>query len=111
MKNILLLTIVLCLGCTPIISKIDVSPGYSHTPYTGSVSVLDSAPDNYDEIGWVTVNAIRDSSWGEMLNEAKIKAASQGANAIIFTPENAKVGGMHAWKSLFCKAILTYDSK
>lgn len=101
---------VLVLGCATvkIRSSLDLT-SVSMPPYSGDVVVLESTPSDALEVGWITVDGSPDMPWGKMLAEAKTKASMSGANAIVFTPDNAKVGGHAAWKTLFCRAVIIHD--
>lgn len=103
------LAVIAVFGCsTKIRTTLDLTSG-PLPPHMGEVVVLESTPDNAIEVGWITVDGAPDMPWGRMLAEAKAKASKNGANAIVFTSDNAKVGGYAAWKTLFCRAIITHD--
>ena len=90
------------MGCGIIHTSFAVTT--SQPAYTGTVKVLDSPPDNFVEIGWITCQGDFSSTWLDFLQEAKNEASQYGANAIIFTPDNAKEGS-NSRRSLLCKAI------
>lgn len=101
---ILCIVAVLLVGC----STISFTPASSSTypAYTGEVAILDRLPERFQDVGWVTAEAMPQISPGELLMMTKERAAMRGANAIIYTDESLKIYGPAGRRSLFCRAII-----
>lgn len=104
MKALFLVVCLLFVGC----STINFTPASSTAfpPYTGGVEILDRLPEKFQDVGWVTAEAMPQISPGDLLMMTKAQAASKGANAIIYTDESLKIYGPAGRRSLFCRAII-----
>ena len=94
----------LFLGC----STINFTPASAKTfpAYSGEIEILDRLPAEFQDVGWVTCEAMPQISPGDLLMMAKAKAGDMGANAIIYTDESLKIYGPAGRRSLFCRAII-----
>jgi len=74
-----------------------VATGNTYPPYTGTVKVFQSAPENvvYEEIGIVSSSGGVVHEWTHLIEAIQKKAASNGANAVIIIKEDkTRLGAM-----------------
>ena len=102
MKYFLVSMLVFLAGC----STVGFSPASSSSfpAYSGDVAVLDSAPANYTDVGWVSCESTNNFPVTNLIDMAKSKASEKGANAIIFNGDSLKKA--YARNAIVCRAII-----
>lgn len=99
---VLCLFVVLLVGCaTSNFSRTITTP---LPPNDGPVDILESLPEKYTEVGWISCETTNDYPAVKLIDMAKSGAMKNGANAIIVNSDSIKL--TFGRNALVCRAII-----